>query len=104
MMTFRSERVEVTLKPEEAAIFWAHLDAGGYPSKAAYARAALLSGQVVDLDQLSAAIGAIGLAVNGLRQEVDRADIFRKLEPEIAQLAEAVALLQSHLSRATRWG
>jgi hypothetical protein len=97
IQAFGPERVEVTLKTEEAILFWALLDAGGYTSKAAYARAALLSGHVLDLDKLSEMLGEIGLRLNELIAIITSPDIFRQVDPAIAQFVTAVAALEDYL-------
>lgn len=92
------ERVEVTLKPEEAERFWALANAGGFPSKAAYARAALLSGHVYQNDQLSALLGELCLAVNGLLSQDRPIPFFEKIHPEIVRFSDAITALEAFLT------
>lgn len=95
-----SERVEVTLKPEEAERLWALVDAGGFPSKAAYARAALLSGHVHQNDELSALLGELCLAVNDVLSPDRHIPLFEKVRPEIIRLANAITGLEAFLMTA----
>jgi hypothetical protein len=58
---------------------------------------ALLSGHVLDLDKLSEMLGEIGLRLNELIAIITSPDIFRQVDPAIAQFVTAVAALEDYL-------